>query len=162
MNAVHWHLLLNHLPVLATPFGLAVLFWGILRRSEEVKKLALAVFIVSAVIAWPVRNTGREAGMSAPDSSDATEGFIGLHEQAADVALIALGVLGVVSLAALIIGRGSRPLPGWLAFLVLLSSATSSALLAQTAYLGGQVRHTEIRTKASEAAAIKKAKEMDE
>lgn len=162
MNPVHWHLLLNHIPVLATPIGLVIFLWGMVFRSAEVKRLSFAVFIVSALVAWPTHNTGHDAGMNVPESSDATDGFVALHEQAADYALMALGVLAVVSLAGMIIGRGSRPLPAWFTLLVLLTAAGASSILARTAYLGGQVRHTEIRTKASEAEAVKKAKELDE
>ncbi|HEY2572781.1 MAG TPA: hypothetical protein VGH65_01890 [Verrucomicrobiaceae bacterium] len=159
MNSTHWHLLINHIPVLAVPFGFVVLLWGMLRRSSEVQKLSFAVFIVAAAIGWPTHETGHDASMELQDSSDATSGFVMLHDAAAGYALWAVGALAFFAIIAWIAGRGSRAVPAWASVIVLLLSLFASAVLARTAYLGGQVRHTEIRTKASEAEAIKKSKE---
>ena len=35
MKPAHLHLMLNHVPVLAVPFGLAVLGWAMFRRRPE-------------------------------------------------------------------------------------------------------------------------------
>jgi hypothetical protein len=34
MNSAHLHLMLNHIPVLGMGFGLALLGWALLRKSE--------------------------------------------------------------------------------------------------------------------------------
>jgi hypothetical protein len=38
MSATHFHLILNHIPVLGTAFGLGLLIFGLLRTSDEIKK----------------------------------------------------------------------------------------------------------------------------
>lgn len=162
MNATHWHLVLNHVPVLAAPFGLAVLVWGMLRGSMDLKKLSLVVFVAAALIGWPTYQTGEEAGMEIANGTDLMIGFIALHENAAQLGFGALAVLGAISLAALIIWRGSQALPMWFTWFMLLATTAVSALLGQTAYFGGQIGHEEIRTEATKAAALQQARKMAE
>lgn len=38
MSAAHVHLLLNHIPILGSIFGLLVLCYGIWRKSDEIKR----------------------------------------------------------------------------------------------------------------------------
>lgn len=44
MSATHLHLVLNHVPILGIPFGIALLLMGVLRHSEELKRAALVTF----------------------------------------------------------------------------------------------------------------------
>jgi beta-lactamase regulating signal transducer with metallopeptidase domain len=61
MNWAHIHLLLNHVPVLGTIFGLALLGYAVLKRSEALKRAALGVFVAVALLALPVYFTGEPA-----------------------------------------------------------------------------------------------------
>lgn len=54
MNWAHIHLMLNHIPVLGTGFGLALLAWGMMRRNDSLQRAALAAFVVVALAAIPV------------------------------------------------------------------------------------------------------------
>ena len=73
MNPAHLHLMLNHVPVLAIPFGLAVLGWAMFRRRPEFARLALIVFVFSALATIPTYLTGEPA-------EDAIEGVAGAIE----------------------------------------------------------------------------------
>jgi hypothetical protein len=66
------------------------------------------------------------------------------HEEAALRATIALGVVGALSLAALLIRRG-RTLPRGAMLAVLALGLVPAGAMVHTAYLGGQIRHSEIR-----------------
>ena len=61
MSPVHWHLLLNHVPVIGTILGVLLLAWGTIRKSEELKQASLSIFIGAAVIAIPAFLTGEPA-----------------------------------------------------------------------------------------------------
>ena len=61
MNATHLHLMLNHIPVLGTVFGLGLLVFALWRKSEELKKAALGIFLIVALLAVPVYLTGEPA-----------------------------------------------------------------------------------------------------
>ena len=61
MSPTHLHLLLNHVPVLGTAFGLGLLVFGMGRKSQELKKTALGVFVIVALLAVPAYLTGEPA-----------------------------------------------------------------------------------------------------
>jgi hypothetical protein len=66
MNTVHWHLLLNHLPIIGGIIGMGILVAGfVLKNNPIVKRTALGVFVFSAVFAIPAflnRRRGRRSG----------------------------------------------------------------------------------------------------
>jgi hypothetical protein len=61
------------------------------------------------------------------------------------VATIVTGTIGALALATMILYR-RRTVPRWLSMLVLVCAVGSSAFMGYTAYLGGQIRHTELRS----------------
>jgi hypothetical protein len=150
MNVVHIHLLLNHIPVIGTLLGIALIVWAIPRRNTEIAKTALGLFVVLAPIALVVYLTGEPVEHLVERLPGVTEGAIEAHEEAATLAMIALGGLGVVALWALIYFR-RRVLPNALLLIVLAYSLGVGGLMAWTANLGGQIRHTEIRAGAPSA-----------
>lgn len=150
MNTAHIHLLLNHVPVIGTLLGIALMAWAIVRRSTEVAKTALALFVILAPIALVVYLTGEPVEHIVERLPGVTEGAIEAHEEAATVAAIALGGLGVVALWALVYFR-RRVLPRAVLLIMLACSLGVGGLMAWTANLGGQIRHTEIRAGAPPA-----------
>lgn len=62
MNAMHLHLLLNHVPVLGTIFGLALLVPALLRRRDELKRVVLGCLIVTAFLDRSRRARGLARG----------------------------------------------------------------------------------------------------
>lgn len=145
MNGVYLHLLLNHLPVIGTIFGLLLLLFALLRQSEEGKRIALGVFVFAALAAVPTYLTGEPAEEVAESLPGVTKAFIESHEEAALFALIAIGLTGLVSLVGLWLARRAEKLPPWMVVAPLALALIASGLLSWTANLGGQIRHTEIR-----------------
>ena len=149
MNPTHVHLLMNHLPVLGSVFGLGLLLFGLWRASEEIKKTALGVFVLVALAAVPVYLTGEPAEDGVKHMAGVSKPAIEHHEDAASVALTIVAVLGFVALVALVIWRGDRRLPLWLSILLIVAAVTAVGAMAWTAYLGGPIRHSEIRAKST-------------
>ena len=154
MNAAHLHLILNHVPVLGTAFGLGFLVLATWRKSEELKKTALGVFVVVALLAVPVYLTGEPAEDLVKALPDVSKPVIEQHEEAATVAFTGVVVLGVAALAGLLLFRLGKMVPAWYGSVLLAASVIVGGLMAWTANLGGQVRHTEIRSSASQPAVI--------
>jgi len=154
MNAAHIHLMLNHVPVLGTAFGLGLLVIASWRKSEELKKTALSVFVVVALLAVPVYLTGEPAEDVVKPLPDVSKPVIEQHEEAATVAFTGVLVLGVAAFAGLLPFRRGKILPAWYGSVMLAASVIVGGLMAWTANLGGQVRHTEIRSSASSPAVI--------
>lgn len=145
MNMAHLHLILNHLPIFGTLFGLALLAIGLLRNSEELKRIGLIVFILMALAVVPTFLTGEPAEEHVKNLPDVSEAYIETHEAEAKVSLAMTLLLGVISGAALILSIRRARAAVWMTPAALATAVLVSGSLIYTASLGGQIRHSEIR-----------------
>ncbi len=145
MNWAHVHLILNHVPVLGTVFGLTLLGWAILRRNDAVQRVALATFVAVALLALPVYLTGEPAEAVVEHAAGVSESVIEAHEEAAVVALIGVELLGLIAAGGLYLSRRGRAPSVAAPRTALLLSIVVAGLMAWTANLGGQIRHVETR-----------------
>jgi uncharacterized membrane protein len=145
MSLVHIHLLLNHIPVVGMGIALLLFAVAVIRKSDELVKVILSLFIALAVVSIPVYLTGDPAKDVVKHMPDVSRDLIEAHDDAASYALATVEVLGVASLVGLFLFRRS-PMPRWFVIVILILSVVSSAAMARTAYLGGQIRHSEIRS----------------
>jgi uncharacterized membrane protein len=152
MNAAHLHLMLNHLPLVGTAFGLALLARGQWKKSDELKRVSLGLLVLVTVLAVPAYLTGEPAEEIVEKMPGVEHSMVEQHEEAAQVAFIAQIVLGVGALGGLLFFRRGRTIPNWFAGAILVIALVVSGLMARTANLGGEVRHPEIRSGASPAA----------
>jgi uncharacterized membrane protein len=143
MNWAHIHLLLNHVPVLGTVFGLGLLAYAITRRSDPLKRAAFNMFVAVALVALPVYFTG-EPAEEVVEETPVSQVTIDAHEDSALMSLIGVEVLGVVALAGLVIARRGRPVSPKITGLTLAVSLATAIAMAWTANLGGRIRHPEI------------------
>ena len=116
MNWAYVHLILNHVPVLGTLFGLLLLAWGILRRNDSLQRAALLTFTLVALVAIPAYLTGKPAEEAVEHLTGTAGSAIEPHEDAALVSFLAMEVLGALALGALHVHR-HRPLLGLVLFL---------------------------------------------
>lgn len=145
MNPAHLHIILNHIPVIGIPFGTVLLIWGFLRKSDEVKRAGLLVFVAIALVTIPTFLTGKAAEDMVEHLPGVSESLIEKHERAATIALIATSVLGGLALLRLLVPARFAALGGPMTILVFVFSLGVSGWLARTGHLGGQIRHSEIR-----------------
>ena len=145
MDLVHVHLLLNHFPVIGLVLGLLLFIFAFVQRSNELKKVSLGIFVLLAILSIPVYFSGEPAEKSVENFPGVSESIIEQHEDAALVALSGLIILGIVSLIAILLFKHTR-VSVWLAALSLVMAFITTLLMAYTANLGGQIRHTEIRS----------------
>jgi len=145
MSIVHLHLLLNHVPVVGTLVALLLFAAAIFMRESVSTKFALGFSAVIAVVAVAVYFTGGPAEEAVEKLAGVTERAIEQHEEAAEVTTMAMSIFGALSLAALIIFR-KRRVPRWIGAAGFAGAVALSALMGWTANLGGQIRHSEIRS----------------
>lgn len=144
MNSVQMHLALTHVPVILSFVGLIMLVVAFFIKNSTLTKTAYFLILIAGLSAMPVYFSGEgteEAIENLPGVSDAV---VEKHEEVAKMAMISIAIAGLVALAALFSLRrqaASRVFK----IVVLLLAITSGGLMAQTAHLGGQIRHTEIR-----------------
>ncbi len=144
MSWGHLHLLLNHVPVIGTFLGLLLFLVAFVRKSEELKKVTLGLFVLLALVTVPVYLTGDPAEEMIENIPGISNAMIHRHEDAALFSLIAVEVAGVIALAGLLLFNRKKGLGNLLAIVTLAFSLVTGGLLAWTSNLGGQVRHTEI------------------
>ena len=75
-----------------------------------------------------------------------SEAIVEEHEEVALIATIGMVVLGLVALVGLIRFRPPRIAPTWYGRGVLLLALLMGGVMVWTANLGGQIRHSEIRS----------------
>jgi hypothetical protein len=155
MNWAHVHLLINHIPVLGLIGGVLLLGYAIVRKSGEVKMLSFVLFAFIAVATIGVFVAGDEAQDEVRNLPGVTEGYIGRHEEAAEPTLLIIEALGLLSLVGLVLLRRKGAIPRWLVFLVFGTALVASLAAGFTAYLGGQIRHTEIRSDSAAAVPVR-------
>ncbi|HRC84461.1 MAG TPA: hypothetical protein PK413_02495 [Thermoanaerobaculia bacterium] len=143
-NWPHLHLALNHAPVIATPLGVALLGWGLLAKSRDLKRAGLVLLVLATLASIAAFWTGE-------NSEEAVEGLAGVshklvheHEEAAETARIAFLATGVLAALGLLLSRGERKVPAWLWAAILAAGMVTSGLLFHAAGLGGAIRHPEI------------------
>lgn len=150
MNAAHYHLLLNHLPIIIPIVGLLILTGGFVFRSEVVKRTSFFVFILAALSAIAAFASGDGAEEVIEHMPGISEQLIHAHEQAAETFSILLYLLGGLSVIALWANwKQKKSYSRLLSFLVWGLSVLILFFAKQTGTSGGIIRHTEIRTGAT-------------
>lgn len=145
MNGAHLHLLVNHIPIFTIAFGAAALAWSVYRGSDEMRWAAVGLFILAGVSAWAADLSGEAAEDLVKNLADVTKALIHEHEEAADFAKASATLLALGSIGMVFIGRYKVKFYRTAQIALLVFAIFSSTIQARTAYLGGLIRHTEIR-----------------
>lgn len=146
MDATHLHLVITHLPIFGAALGMLILIFAMWRKSATTKMAAYGMFVIAAIGAGIAYATGEGAEEKVEDLPGVMESIIGQHEEFAMYALISMIVLGAVSLLAMVLNGRANIFSKTSAILVLFLSLVSFVLVAKTGQLGGQIRHTEVRS----------------
>ncbi len=145
MNAAHWHLLLNHVPVLGILFSALLLAVAIWLKNAQFQRVSLVFLLCCALASVPVYLTGEAAEGIVEKLPEASEEIIEAHERMGTTTLIVMQLLALASAVVLFAWRKAAEPSRRAVFAVLLFALLSAALAGYTANLGGQVRHSEIR-----------------
>ncbi|CAN5337688.1 hypothetical protein BH09PLA1_BH09PLA1_00110 [soil metagenome] len=144
MTGVHLHLLISHVPIVGVLFGIALLAWGMIRRSNDVNTASLLLFIVIAVSGAAAFLSGEPAEATAENLAGVSKSTIERHEDSAKIAAISTYVLGAASLVGLIVIHRVKRSSPFVFGSALVLAFVAAGLLSWTGNLGGQIRYTEI------------------
>ncbi len=145
MNAAQIHLALNHVPLFLSIIGGLILLLGMFRKNDGFISLSLYLLVAAALFTAPVFLTGEGTEELVEKAAGVTENAIERHEDMAKISLIVIIITGVLALAGLVL-RKKQSLAKVLLSLVVLFSLASFGTMAQTAHLGGLIRHTELQS----------------
>jgi uncharacterized membrane protein len=146
MSLVHFHLLLNHLPIVGIPLVAALLGYGTIRGQRDVQRAALAGFVLLALLTVPAFMTGEPAEEAIEHVPGVATALISRHETLATFAMGLIAALGVLASLGLFVSRRERPVPRALLAGGVLLAVLTIGVLIPTGYVGGQIRHEEIRS----------------
>ena len=140
----HLHLILSHLPVVGVFIGIALLVWGLVIRSADVKRASMGLFVVCALAAAATFATGEPSEERVEKLPGINKESVERHEDAGELAAIVTYVLGAGSLAGLVWVRRTRGPSQWVYVVAIILALVVGILLARAANLGGLIRHPEV------------------
>jgi len=147
MNGAHWHLVVNHLPIMATYLSLPLLILALFRRNDR-------GFLFSAIILLVFAGIGAGLALATGDPAEdvvmglpgVNEHFIKAHENQADNAGTVAIFIGVIGLGLLIwiVEKKFALYPLWIPVALLMVTLVSAVMMTIVGYTGGKIHHTEI------------------
>lgn len=152
-NAAHWHLVLNHFPVVGSLAALLLLAWAFIKNTDESKRIALTAVVLVALVSIPAYLTGEPSERFLKGLQGISKRWMSSHEEMAENAFRTAIIAGLLAMAALIYFRKARSIPRWAIAVVLAATVAMSGSMTITARHGGKIHHPEILSGAAADAA---------
>ena len=146
MNGAHWHLVVNHLPIIFPIVGVIVMITGLISKSEAVKRTAFLIFILGALASIAAMTTGEGAEEIVEKINGVTENFLENHEETAETFALLTYILGGISLLGLWASFKQKTFSNIISITTLIFAFVILFFGKQTGTTGGEIRHTEIRS----------------
>ncbi len=146
MNEAHFHLTVNHLPIIIPIVGFLILVGGMILKSDIIKRTAYAVFFLGALTTIPAFASGEGAEEMVEHMEGVTHHIIHEHEEAAESFALLSYALGLLSLLALWANWKKKSIANSAQYVILVLSLAVLYTGKKTGTTGGEVRHTEIRS----------------
>ncbi len=148
MNAAHAHLLVNHVPIMASLLAVPILALALGLRTYRGLTLAGAALLVMGLAGAGLASwSGDGAAEIVQRIPGVQKDDIETHEHRADVAI---GFAALAALAGVIaVGlevRRATPLSRQVILAVLILAVANAAAMGFAGLAGGRIRHTEIRS----------------
>lgn len=146
LTGAHWHLLVNHVPIIGGLMATIVLGFGLFRSNASIIRLGYGLFMLMSLATFITNQTGESAEHYLKSINKLNRQIFEEHEEAADLANIGMYLTGLCSLVALFWqwARERRVVP----IVIFILSLITFGLMANTGRLGGLIMHEELRTDA--------------
>lgn len=146
MNTAHWHLVLNHIPIIGIVIGTLSLITGFIFSSDSIKRLSMGILVVSGLFAIPAYFTGEGAEDLVENLPGVAESNIENHESSGLAFLILATTVGLLGAITFILDWMNNRVSRLLYIVVLVVSIGASIFGKIVGTSGGEIRHTEIRS----------------
>ncbi|MFN3939108.1 MAG: DUF2231 domain-containing protein [Chitinophagales bacterium] len=163
INAAHWHLLLNHFPIILSIIATGFLFLSLFIKNSGFRNASLLMLVAAAVFAGPAYRTGEGAEDAVEGMANASEMYLEKHEDIASAALTSVIIAGIIALLTMAVIKWKNKWAITMLAITCIASATSAGFLGYTGFTGGKITHSEIRNDSSvpNQPGQKKAKEQN-
>jgi uncharacterized membrane protein len=145
MDFTHWHLLLNHFPIIGTMAGVGLLLISFLVNLKDLRRSSLIVFVVAALLTIPAFVTGFGAQVRIVEDPNVSNVLIQRHLGSAELSLWFMVITGGLAAIGLWQFGRQRRQASWNSAAVLVFSVSTALLMARTGNTGGEIRHAEVR-----------------
>ena len=145
MNGAHFHLITNHIPVLGAIASLIFLSWAAFKNDRSLTAFSYQFIVLIGLLTLPAYFSGEFAEEIVEHLPGISEDIIEAHEDFGKYALIATEVLAAIALYGLFLFRknAEKAMKFWK--VILIFAIINTLIMLQTANLGGQINHPEIR-----------------
>ncbi len=147
MESVHIHLVLNHIPILGSFFGLCLFTYGVLFKNISIKNAGLVTFIVVAILTIPAYLSGGGAEEQLEKMPGIHGSIIHDHEEIAEIAFLMMGILGIISLV-MFVSFKKDSIKNYLTLIIIILSLITFITMTFVGLVGGKIQHTETYSKA--------------
>ncbi|MFI5170962.1 MAG: hypothetical protein ACHQFW_01150 [Chitinophagales bacterium] len=145
ISPAHWHLLLNHFPVVLSITGVLFIIASLAVKKEYLKSGGIMILIVAAILSWPAFETGKNAEEPVEEIAGISHEAIHTHERIANNGFRIMVATGIIALITLILVNRKNKAAKIFFILTLFAGLASAIYLSYVSYTGGEIRHTEIR-----------------
>lgn len=144
MTATHWHLVVNHLPIIGTTIATIFLLSGIILKNKVTQVIATIFIVIMSAFGFIAHQTGEKAEHSIEGYTGVNESAIESHEEAAKPAFIVHNITGILGILGLILFGLKRRAASWFVVIIFIGGVASAGLMSYVGYLGGKIRHPEV------------------
>ena len=144
MDATRVHLFITHLPVFGLFLGFLVLVYGVIMDQRHVKIVSLVILLISIVGGIIAFRTGESAEDTVGNITGIIENTIEQHEESAELTILFLYGLGILSLIGLYVELKHKEFSKQMLIIIIGLTVVTFSFVVWTASLGGKIRHTEI------------------
>jgi len=145
MNEAHFHMIINHFPIILPIVGFSILMIGFILKAELVKRISYGILVISAIMTYISMNSGKGAEEIIEELGRSHDA-IHIHEKYAETFSIISYFLGLLSLLAFWLNWKKHPFKNLSMFLVIGISMLVIYLAIGTGKSGGEISHEEIKS----------------
>ena len=145
MNDAHFHLAVNHLPIIVPGVAAIIMLGSFFFESEHVKRTAYFVFMLGAISTFVAFSSG-EGAEEIMEHAGADHNLIHEHEEAAEIFALFSHAIGLISLFGLWASYKHKKFSNLVAIGTLLIAGGLFWYGNITATSGGVISHPEIRS----------------
>ncbi|MBK6818694.1 MAG: hypothetical protein IPG85_03425 [Bacteroidetes bacterium] len=149
MNNAHYHLIINHFPIIIPMIGAIVLIVGLLAKNSILKRTAYCLFVFGALFSYIASVTGEGAEEVVENMKQVSENLMHYHEEWAEKFALVNYLMAIISIVAGWISYKKKSDPLFITLILLFTCTVGIYLGIQTGNTGGQIMHTEIRDNAT-------------
>jgi uncharacterized membrane protein len=144
ISPVWMHLLVNHVSIVGTFIGLAIVIVGLFMKSSVVKNVGLTVFVATGLTVYAAYLTGEPSEEAVENLSGISEQLIHNHEEAARWSLTAMSAALVLCLATLFYKPRKAIVRNAVLIAFLVTSVVAYAIIVKTSHDGGLIRRPDL------------------